>query len=338
MLAITDEIKTMRRCSAFLSNTAKFAADTLYLGGGTPSVLTGEDIERIVNCAKEKFKLPKNSEITIECNPSSPIEDLIPYFKQCGINRISLGMQSAVNSERRILGRTSDKKRVKEVTELLQSNGFNNISLDIMLGIPEQTKESLKETLDFVLSCNVQHISAYILKIEEGTFFDKHKDRYNFLDDDEAACLYEFCSKYLKSNGFNHYEISNFAKKGFESKHNTKYWKSENYLGIGAAAHSFVDGKRFYFAADTQAFINADKAIFDSYGGDVEEYIMLRLRLKEGLDLNELLKLYPEFDTSALKKKIPLFVNKKLADYKNNTLSLTTKGMLLSNYIIGEII
>ena len=334
--AIIDEINTLRRCEVFVK--PGFTADTLYLGGGTPSVLRGEDICRIVERAKEKFNMPPTSEITVECNPNSPIEELIPYFKKCGVNRVSLGMQSAVDSERRALGRQSDKKRIAQVIELLRDNGIDNISLDIMLGIPDQTPESLKETLDFVIKCNVKHVSAYILKIEEGTFFDTHRERYRFPDESDTCDLYNQCADTLTEAGFIHYEISNFALPHYESRHNTKYWELENYLGIGAAAHSFVDGKRFYFDSDTEGFINGGKAIYDGDGGDVEEYIMLKLRLKKGICIDELKSLYGEKSAEKIIKKAPLLKESGLVSFDGKELSLTKKGFLLSNSIIAEFI
>ena len=335
--ALIDEISTLRRVGEFLPSP-RFKADTLYLGGGTPSVLEGEELERIILTAKNKFSLPPDAEITVECNPSSHIEALIPYFKKCGVNRISLGMQSAVDKERKALGRLSDSRRVKHVVDLLKDNGINNISLDIMLGVPDQTKESLDETLNFTRECNIQHVSAYILKIEEGTFFDTHKERFTFPTDDEASDLYEYCCEQLEKSGFEQYEISNFAKSGFESRHNTKYWLSEDYLGIGAAAHSFIDGKRFYFERDTQGFIKGAPAVFDCNGNDAEEYIMLRLRMKKGLSLTELSSLYGKDATKNIIKKAPFFKEQGLVSFDGESLSLTKKGFLLSNSLISEFI
>ncbi len=334
--ALIDEIRTLRRVGEFAPK--EFSADTLYLGGGTPSVLKGEDLERIIESAKEKFNIKPDAEITVECNPNSDIESLIPYFKKCGVNRVSLGMQSAVDAERRALGRQSDKKRIEKVIKLLKNNGIDNLSLDIMLGIPSQTKESLKETLDFAINCKVKHISAYILKIEDGTFFDTHRERYDFPDENAVCDSYNFCAEVLENAGFSHYEISNFAIPGYESRHNTKYWELENYLGLGAAAHSFVDGKRFYFESDTVGFINGSKVIFDGYGGDCEEYIMLKLRLKKGLNIEELISLYGESPAKKITKKAPLFKEQGLVNFDGKNLSLTKKGFLLSNSIISELI
>lgn len=335
--SLVDEINTLRGVKEFLPSD-EFNANTLYLGGGTPSSLRAEELEQILLTAKEKFHLPEDAEITVECNPSSDIEGLIPTFLKCGVNRVSLGMQSAVDKERRILGRLSDSTRVKNVINMLKANGIKNISLDIMLGVPEQTKESLDETLNFINECNIQHVSAYILKIEEGTFFHTHRERFKFPTDDEASDLYEYCCEQLEKTGFEQYEISNFAKKGFESRHNTKYWLLDDYLGIGAAAHSLVGGKRFYFCEDTQAFIDKKPAVFDCDGNNAEEYIMLRLRLKKGLNLSELETLYGKQAKKSIIKKAPFFKEMGLANYDGETLSLTRKGFLISNSIITELI
>lgn len=334
--ALINEIKTLDRVSEFVKEP--FKADTLYLGGGTPSVLSGQELFRIITTAREHFSVSDDAEITVECNPNSDIEAILPYLLKAGVNRISLGLQSAVDKERRALGRQSDKKRVKEVIGLLKANGITNISLDVMLGIPYQTAESLRETLDFVIESGVPHISAYMLKIEEGTHFYKCYDKYDFPDDEKTIDFYNQCADALEKAGFIHYEISNFAKKGFESRHNTKYWELENYLGLGPGAHSYIDGRRFYFEGDTQGFINGEKAIFDDMGGDAEEYIMLKLRLKKGLDLRELEKLYGNKPLIKIKEKAPFLKEQGLIEYNNERIALTRKGYLLSNTVICELI
>ena len=334
--ALLNEINTLSRTREFVKEP--FEADTLYLGGGTPSVLSGEELFRIINTAKDNFSVPDDAEITVECNPNSDIEGILPSLLKAGVNRISLGLQSAVDKERRLLGRQSNKSRVKEVIELLKSNGINNISLDVMLGIPYQTEESLRETLDFVIESGVPHISAYMLKIEEGTHFYKNYDKYDFPDDEKTIIFYNQCADALEKAGFTHYEISNFSKDGFESRHNTKYWNLENYLGIGPGAHSYIDGKRFYFESDTECFINGEKAVFDDFGGDAEEYIMLRLRLKKGLCLSELKEIYGREPSEKIKEKAPFLKEQGLIDFDGDILSLTRKGYLLSNSVICELI
>ncbi len=334
--ALINEINTLSRVSDFVKEP--FKADTLYLGGGTPSFLSGEELFRIITSAKEKFSISDNGEITVECNPNSDIEAILPYLIKAGVNRISLGLQSAVDKERKVLGRLSNKNRVREVIELLKSNGITNISLDVMLGIPYQTEESLNETLDFVIESGVPHISAYMLKIEEGTHFHKNFDKYDFPDEEKTIEFYNQCADTLEKSGFIHYEISNFAKEGFESRHNTKYWKLQNYLGLGPGAHSYIDGNRFYFESNTEGFINGEKAVFDDFGGDAEEYIMLKLRLKKGLQLSELKELYGEKPLIKIKEKAPFLKEQGLVEFDGERISLTRKGFLLSNSVICELI
>lgn len=334
--ALKDEISSFKRVNAFIK--APFTADSLYLGGGTPSVLEGQELYDIITAARERFNIGDDAEITVECNPNSHIEDILPHLLRAGVNRISLGLQSAVDRERKALGRISGKERISSVIKLLKENGLKNISLDIMLGVPFQTAESLQKTLDYVTESDVPHISAYMLKIEEGTFFHKNREKYDFPDDDTMCDFYIQCAEELKKAGFDHYEISNFAKKGFESRHNTKYWLLENYLGIGPGAHSFIDGKRFYFKSDTESFITGEKALFDCSGGDAQEYIMLRLRLKKGISLSEVKKLYGEKTLEKINKKAPFLKEQGLVNFDGENLSLTENGFLLSNSIICELI
>lgn len=333
--ALVDEITTGKRVKDYVSD---FTADTLYIGGGTPSVLKGEQLFKIIKTAKERFKLPENAEITVECNPASDIESMAPFLKEAGVNRVSLGMQSAVDKERKTLGRKSGKERITEVMNILGENGINNISLDVMTGVPFQTKESLLKTLEFAVESGAKHISSYILKLEEGTFFYKNKEKYSFPDEDEVCELYELCADFLKKNNFEHYEISNFALPGYESLHNKKYWLLEEYLGIGASAHSYVGGKRFYFEKSTEAFINGEAPVFDCNGGDFEEYIMLRLRLKNGFSLSELKTLYGEKPAGLITKKAPFLKEQGVIFFDGENISFTEKGFLLSNSVISELI
>ncbi len=334
--ALVEEIHTRKRTQNYLTEPMK--CDTLYLGGGTPSVLSGEQLYRIITAAKSAFTFTEDAEITVECNPSSDIEGLLPYFLNAGVNRISLGMQSAVDTERKALGRISDKNRIRRVVKLLKDAGISNISIDIMLGIPHQTSETLRETVDFVTELHIPHISAYILKIEENTFFGKNRHRYTFPDDDTAADLYLQCSELLREAGFSHYEVSNFALAGFESRHNTKYWLLEDYLGLGPGAHSCIGNKRFFFDSSTEDFINGEKPVYDCEGGGKEEYIMLRLRLKEGLSISTLREKYGEDAALSILKKQQMLCSKDLATFDGDRFALTEKGFLLSNSIIADII
>lgn len=313
------------------------AVDTVYFGGGTPSVFGGERIKTIIEYIKEHFTL-KKAEITVECNPSSVTAELMETLAFAGVNRISMGMQSAVTSERKALGRLSGKEDVEKALQITKNAGIDNISLDIMLGVPGQTTESLDESLDFLLSADIRHISAYMLKIEEGTPFAKMQNSLSLPDEDEVCDMYLHTVKRLSEKGFEQYEVSNFAKKGFESRHNLRYWHCEEYIGIGPSAHSFFRGKRFYYDRDFDSFLKGAKHTDDGFGGNAEEYIMLALRLKEGLCAEKFRKRFGKDIDKSIFARAEKFEKQGLLDIKNGVISLTAEGFLVSNYIIGELI
>lgn len=311
-------------------------ADTLYLGGGTPSILGGENIAMLTRRAKNLFGV--DGEITVECNPSAVEEDFFEAVADAGVNRISLGVQSVIESERKKLGRFSDREIIEKRIEQCKTAGIKNISLDVMLGVQEQTMKSFDETLDFCIASGATHISAYMLKIEEGTPYYKKKDSLNLPNDDEVADMYLAMSEKLRASGFEHYEISNFARSGFEGKHNLKYWNCEEYLGLGPSAHSFIDGKRFFYPRDIEYFKNGGEPIFDGNGGDEEEYIMLRLRLKDGIVFEDFEKRFEKIFPRDIIKKAEKFIENGLMKCDDKSMALTEKGFLLSNLIIAEFI
>ena len=310
--------------------------NSVYIGGGTPSVL-GADIALVLNAVRDSFHLLKDSEITVELNPEKDCEEFLYSAYNFGANRLSIGLQSANDDELDLLGRRHKAKDAENTVLKARKIGFKNISLDIMLGLPDSNIKKLENSLLFLKDLNPEHISAYILKLEEKTALSKRYD-LNFPDSDEISEQYLFMCKYLESIGYSHYEISNFAKEDKESCHNLKYWQCEEYLGIGPAAHSFLDGRRFFYPADMKEFINSPKTVFDSLGGEIDEYIMLNLRLKKGLSFDNLFKLYGFTLNEDLKKFINLLESKNLAQFKNNTLFLTADGMLVSNTVIGELL
>lgn len=311
-------------------------ADTLYLGGGTPSLIGGKNIALIVRKAKDLFCV--DGEITVECNPSATEKGFFETVAEAGVNRVSLGMQSAVNDERKKLGRTADRNRIAECIKEARDAGIENITLDVMLGVPLQTQESLEETIDFCLETGVPHISAYMLKLEEGTYYYNNAERLSLPDEDATADMYLRLSEKLEKNGYVHYEISNFSKKGYEGKHNLKYWNAEEYLGIGPSAHSFIDGKRFYYPRDIEYFLNGKDPVEDGIGGDEEEYVMLRLRLKEGLAFRDYFNRYGKAFPQAAKETAEAFAKQGLMRVTDDSISLTREGFLLSNTIISELI
>ena len=303
--------------------------DTIYLGGGTPSLLNHRLVP-LLNAVYDSFTVLDNAEITLELNPADNVFEILNNAKTAGVNRISIGAQSSSDAELSMLGRRHTATDTETAVKIARELGFENISLDLMLGLPDSNCETLKNSLDFLINLNPEHISAYILKIEENTKFYKVRDTLNLPDDDAVCDQYLFMCEYLESKGFCHYEISNFCKNGMMSRHNLKYWKCEEYLGLGPSAHSFLKGKRFFYPRDLKSFIKSNSPIPDGDGGDLEEQIMLALRLKEGIK-TELL------NDRAL-KKCELFSKNGLATIENGNFSLTNNGMLLSNTIISEIL
>lgn len=313
-------------------------SDTIYLGGGTPSVFGKDRLKILIENAKKQFHF-SDGEITVEVNPSSCDEELIKTLSDIGVNRISMGLQSAIDNERKFLGRQSDADKVTKSIGLCRKHGIENISLDVMLGIPEQTMESLEKTLEFVINSGAKHVSAYILKIEENTLFFRRKENLPLPDEDTVCDMYEFTCDYLEKSGFHQYEISNFSKKGFESRHNLKYWNSEEYLGIGPAAHSYLFGKRFYHDRNFGEYLkNPTEYIPDGDGGSFEEYAMLKLRLSKGLSLREVSEKFNKESFENILKKSEKFIAMKLMTFDGENLFFTRQGFLLSNTILSEIL
>lgn len=311
--------------------------DTIYFGGGTPSLLGTERLVKILSCVCNSFRIVADCEITLEANPSSGAGLNYLRLKSAGFNRVSLGMQSAIDDELKLLGRRHSKADVINSIDNIKKSGIENISLDVMLGIPRQTKESLLKTLEFCESINISHISTYLLSIESNTAFGRNKNKYTFADDDAQAELYEITSSFLKSKGFEHYEISNFCKDGKRSRHNMRYWQLKDYLGLGPSAHSLVDGKRFYFPRDIEAFKN-NKITDDGIGKTKDEYIMLMLRTNNGVNVNEYKSVFGDSLPDNFFRKAKIYERYGYIKIDDNSVRLTEKGFLLSNTIIADLI
>ncbi len=307
---------------------------TIYFGGGTPSVIGTKRLCNILNSIYDNFEVTSEAEVTVEVNPCTAKQLDFIELKKAGINRISIGLQSSNENELNVLGRRHSAQDAKNTVELIKQSGIDNISLDLMICVPSQTKSSLTESIKFCKDCNVAHISAYILKIEENTHFYRIKDSLELFDDDAQAELYIHTVEQLKDYGFEQYEISNFSKNGYQGKHNLRYWRDEEYLGIGPSAHSFIDGKRFYYDRDLESFYN-DIVILDGEGGDICEYIMLSLRLKDGLNLKKLNEKYDYTVSKSFLQRVNLLKSQGLIEFINDTVSLNTNGFLVSNTIIG---
>ena len=311
--------------------------DTIYLGGGTPSLLNHR-LPRVLDEINKNFCVTQNAEVTLEINPTGNVEEILENALCAGINRLSIGMQSGIDSELSVLGRCHTFDDTVNTVKTAQDKGFSNISLDLMIGLPDSSIKNLSESLDKITQLSPQHISAYILKIEEKTAFFKSAENLNLPDEDLTADQYLFMCDYLESKGYSHYEISNFCKKGKESQHNLKYWTGADYIGIGPAAHSLVDNKRFFYPRDLKGFINGNIPLDDGFGGGKEEFIMLRLRLKKGVSEKEYKVLFGENLPADFKEKCRLFEKGGLINIRDCEYSLTNKGMLISNSIITELL
>lgn len=311
--------------------------NTIYFGGGTPSLLSHR-LSTVLNAVYQTFDIEENCEITLELNPCGDVENILNHAKKAGINRLSIGMQSGINDELKILGRTHTVNDTVSAVKIARDMGFNNISLDIMLGLPFSSNDTLLESLELLKELNPEHISAYMLKIEENTAFWREKEKLSLPNDDETAEQYLLMCSFLEQNGYNHYEISNFCKENMTSRHNIKYWNGEDYLGIGPAAHSFVDGRRFYYPRDLKAFLKGNSPLPDGEGGSSEEYIMLRLRLKEGISISDYKSQFNRDLPENFLNKCHQFEKAGFIQTTNDRISLTNNGMLLSNTIITELL
>ena len=310
--------------------------DTVYFGGGTPSLLSPLQLDRILSAVRCCFSLESTAEITLEANPNTLTADKLKMLRETGINRLSIGVQSLDENELKLLGRTHPPQRAVKAVEDACAAGFDNISCDLMLALPGQTAEMLEKTVLLMTALPVQHISAYILKIEEGTpFFEKGMGSL-IPEEDAAAGLYLEAVRLLEKAGFEQYEISNFAKSGFHSRHNCRYWECRDYLGIGPAAHSCYKGRRFAAEPDIHSFISSPVqpvTITEENPCTFEEKAMLRLRLKKGLDITETGSYQKKIE-----KKIPQLIQAGYARFDGRFLSLTPEGFLVSNAIISELI
>ena len=281
----------------------------------------------------------RNAEITAECNPSSSLSPgFFETLADAGFNRVSMGMQSAVDAERRKLGRKATAADVETAVKACQRAGITNVSLDVMLGVPEQTETSLLQSLDFALSLGITHISAYMLSIEDGTFFAKKRDSLHLPDEDAVCDWYLVLCEHLKKRGLRHYEISNFCLPGHEARHNTAYWRDEEYLGIGPAAHSFLNGRRFYFPRDLDGFIRGAPLMDDGPGGGWEESMMLALRLDTGVSLKAVQEKYGVVPSPSFADAIKPYLSAGLLAFDGDRLALTERGFLVSNTLIGELL
>lgn len=333
--ALADHIRESGRLAP------NYVVDTVYFGGGTPSFFGAENLEKILDEIHRSFRLSVEAEITLEANPDSVTPQMLRKLVRTGFNRISIGVQSDDDAMLNKLGRPHNFHQAKQAITEARKAGFGNISIDLMYGLPNQTPEAWKETVLRVVGMRPEHISCYGLKVEENTPLWSYKDCANLPDDDMQAEMYLAASEILRDYGYEHYEISNFAKKGFRSRHNLKYWTGGEYLGFGPTAASDFDGKRFTVVRDLRGYIEgiAQKGTVLSECDAIPlreragEYIMLRLRTSDGVSAEEYERQYL-MPFTPLEKLFKRFAEKGFAEFVNDRWRLTERGWLVSNQII----
>ena len=322
-----------------------YEIDTVFFGGGTPSVLSCESFSAIANTIKECFNLSKSLEFTVEANPGTLDREKLLTYKRAGVNRLSIGLQSANEQELHTLGRIHSLSVFEQGYALARECGFNNISVDVMYGLPNQKIEDFAKTLDHVCDLKPEHISAYCLKIEENTPFGKMKDTLCLPGEDEEYEMYMLLCDKLKSFGYEQYEISNFAQKGFHSRHNMKYWLSQEYISYGPASHSYFGGVRYSYCRSIDKYMEKPTKEYEVENcerrvakiDEMDEYVMLKLRLSQGVDEQEF---YERFSATFIQEypQIEEFVKSGYMEHKNGAYCMNSRGFFVSNYILTEIL
>lgn len=324
----------LRNICRYLKKYPSLNFDTVYFGGGTPSLMPAYFYSEILSAVRNFTEL--GAEITMELNPGTADREKLSLIRECGVNRISVGIQSASDNELSDLGRIHDFSDVVRAVSDIRAAGFTNISGDLMAGIKGQTKESLRSSVKALADLSLNHISSYMLKIEPGTEFGKNGMADEIPDEDISADMYLLMVEELEKRGYFQYEISNFSKPGFESRHNLKYWNSEDYIGIGPSAHSCFEGRRYEVPRNLQQYIYDDfqqEIVNEESPGSFFEKAMLALRLVKGLDL----KKYPD-ERPLVMKRAEKFSRTGLIKTEDDVIRFTPKGFLVSNSLIAEIL
>lgn len=306
--------------------------DTVYFGGGTPSLLSPAQIGQILETVGACFSLSADAEVTLEANPATVTTTQLRQLRNSGVNRLSFGVQSLSDSQLKCLGRLHTAQEAIETVTAAAAVGFDNLSCDLMLALPGQTPEGLEATIRQLTQLPIVHVSAYLLKVEPGTTFAQQHIASQCPDEDTAADLYLQTVEQLGAAGFAQYEISNFAKTGFESRHNCKYWHCEPYLGIGPSAHSCWNGRRFFVPSSVESFLEQPVQTVETEDDapcTLEEQLMLGMRLTEGVPAAWLSE-----KQAAVERYCKLGFLRKAGD----RIAFTPKGFLVSNTILAELV
>ena len=341
--AVINEIKN-------ITHKEKYTVTTIYLGGGTPSILNPEYIKNILQEIKSSFKILDDAEITIEINPGTVNEEKLKRYKEYGINRLSIGLQSANDKILKNIGRIHDYKQFEETFFFARKCGFKNINVDLMIGLPTQAIEDVKQTLEKIIQKNPEHISVYSLIIEEGTTIEKliNENKLQLPDEETERIMYWTVVNELKENGYNQYEISNFSKKTYESKHNTNCWKQKQYIGLGTSAHSYLNKKRYSNTNNIEEYIkniqenNISKNITiheeQIEKSTMNEYMLLGLRMIQGININEFKQKFKTDPTIKYKEILEKLQKENLIQITKTSIKLTKQGIDFGNIVCEEFI
>lgn len=330
--------------------TNNFIVDTIYIGGGTPSFIESKYIKEILETIKDKFNIKEETEITIEVNPGTVNEEKLKDYKKTGINRISIGLQSTNNKILKRIGRIHTYEEFLNTYNLARKVGFKNINVDLMLALPNQTLEDLKDSVEEIIKLNPEHISIYSLIIEEGTKMEElvNSQKIQLPSDELERKMYWNMKNKLEQNGYIHYEISNFAKKGFESKHNTNCWNQKEYIGFGLASHSYINNERFCNTSNIEEYIkniennsiksNIEICEIQNEEQKKKEYMLLGLRKIEGVNIGKFKNKFIDNPIYLYRKELEKLVNEDLIEIDLNNIKLTNKGLDLANLVWQEFV
>lgn len=324
------------------SACANYTVDTVYFGGGTPTVMPVGELASILDTVARAYHLASDAEITAECNPATGGLDYFTEMRRSGFNRLSIGLQSTHAGELRALGRIHSFADFEKTFSEARTAGFENISADLMSGIPHQTVESYLGSIDRLAALSPEHISAYGLTVEEETPFGKMGDRLILPNEDAARQMYFEGIDRLASHGYGQYEISNFAKAGYESRHNLKYWNCDEYLGFGPAAYSDFGGDRFGNSRDLAAYTEGGSIESDretpTRSQRMNEYVMLRMRLTEGVRATEFQRRFDCAFEDVFGKRLAAYERHGLVERTDDGWHFTREGFYVSNAILCEIL
>lgn len=328
----------------------KYIVKTIYFGGGTPSILDEKYIVDIMNTIRTNFKLADEPEITIEVNPGTITKERLETYYDVGINRLSIGLQAVQDNLLEEIGRIHNYKQFEDAYNLARKVGFSNINVDIMIGLPNQTLNDVKESIKKVIDLKPEHISVYSLILEEGTKLEKlvKENKLEMLSDEVEREMYWYVKKTLEKHKYNQYEISNFAKSGFESKHNLDCWNQKEYIGVGAAASSFLDNNRYSNIPDLEKYIlNIENGVENknlileevlNKESKMNEYMMLGLRKIEGVSISKFEQNFNENPITKYCKELEKLNNEGLIHIIDDRIKLTNKGVDLANLVWEEFI